>query len=1309
MKLNLFIAFTCSTLLCKASLFEASKVNLKDAGPEYLHERQQTAPQSRHSINAPHPSQRFQSNSPLEESVRPDIANHFSDMRRKRSTTQEKNTVATSGSSTNNGVDEQLNTILHASPNTAANNNKKKIDTMKLTAVKTAAPEERDVGRTKENHEIEAKISNITSVSERPRGDDPEIQYDKVGGKEGSINEFLMGPPAALQGPDNDAISNDNDFPDSPAKSDPNSDTEVDSDHKPATELHGSISPLQDQGYGVSEGTMSVTPGSQPTPRLSWLAEFLCSGRGPGWLALNIILLVFIILAAILSLFRLLGLRSCTALLSRTLYLFVMILCFTASAFTAVHLIHLCFGGKEGLPLVLTLILTHTPVPCLTVALCLVLQSILEAAREPWPISCAVLGRVSIVLVLASVASDIAVSLLHSTALLITCRVTLTAVALLPVFVFLLKYCRIREVHAALCREIQGELKLMVPPAKDSVAYEQRAAQYLLRDILSLWATLLLVACIVTVVLWGCNLSLSVFFSLPRVPVWLWWFCHSTNVLFQIILIILLIISCAITLDGRHISIWHKIFAVPKDIFSSPESESESAKRNFVYERVSYSSGIESSQRTSSSQNETDESDGRTPVSLNPQVAPSIRPRVTLQRSATFNCAPRMPLVYGYHPGYPHLLPQYYQRAGSYAQIHQHQAMPSSMLVNEAGFVRFNMPVQNFSYPVTMEQPEEMMKPNEGILLQAGDPNLFHPHMDIEYNSLRRFPRRYAGRQVTNIPEDPDSGHKFNPPEIRMIAHNSSNSEYAMSAGSVPVSPYHALPLLPAYPPAVMHAPIMSSFHPSVPSSTSASVDIKPYQSPPALPSRAGSFRNHYAAQTSPASSPLSSPYQLLPVGPNSYLLNQPSQRSSPSPHPPVLTPVSSSPYHGGLPVVKQRSSRPTSPAIHSLAFPPPPPVPSNSPSRSDHQQPQSPVDFDTSRPASRLSAAKLAGGPSSPPYSNHGSSPDTGHFKKPLNYDGSQKNLEYALNTPRNDANAQQLDETKSIESTVRDILTSCERPVFRPRKHPHRGRLPLRNQSFNRNDTQNIYENGPSANRNYQHEADHIDMDTISNAADGCVTDDDLPQDPVRNSAPSLKRNHSTAGCYYPKERKEPQCQTDDEGNKYSSYRLSQIGSKPVEWYGTWAGRRKSRNGAYSVDTEKNSVERSSADNRNSEKRLSSRASSILSLYNKLKSRKEKPPKDDSSEGTEKDETEVSQASTSDDTPTPSEKTADGISIATEGEKDLDNPLAEALDEIKDKSQDEADWTMDILSSSSVLSDFYKLKPDRPPPLPELAEVDG
>ncbi|KAF2356840.1 hypothetical protein FHG87_012404, partial [Trinorchestia longiramus] len=747
-----------------------------------------------------------------------------------------------------------------------------------------------------------------------------------------------MGPPAALQGHDllNDHVNLSDESLETPLTSD---DMVVGEDviMRTIVDTNG-VSPLLDHTYGGTQTTAQTTPGSPPTPRLSWLAEFLCSGRGPGWLALNIILLVLIVFVALLSLFRLLALRSCTSLLSRTLYLFVMILCFTAAAFTAVHLIHLCFGGKEGLPLLLTLVLTHTPVPCLTVALCLILHSILDSAREPWPMSCAVLSRVSIVLVLASVAGDVAVSLLHSTALLITCRVTLTAVAILPVLMYLLKYCRVREVHAALRREIQGELKLMVPPSKDSVAYEQRCAQYLLRDILCKWATVLLIACIVTIVLWGCNLSLSVFFAVSRVPAWLWWFCHTTNVLFQIILIVLLIVSCALTVDGRYPTLWHKVFSVPKDLLNPPTSGTPNGKRNFVYERVSYSSGPESSQRTSSSQNETDDSDTRVPVSLNPQSTPPVRPRVTLQRSATFNCAPRMPFIYGYHPGYPHLLPPYYQRAGSFAQIHQHQAMPPSMLVNEAGFVRFNMPIQNFAFPQAMQphNPGEVVKNNEGVILAAGDPNLFQPNVDIEYNSLRRFPRRHASRQVHNIPEDQGTSSKFNPPEIRMIAPSSAMVEQmdptTYGVGSAPVSPYHALPFLPTYTPSIIHAPAMTSFHPTGSPSNSASSEMKSYQSPPALPSRAGSFRNHYAPQASPASSPLSSPYQPLPVGSASYPVSQSFQRSpSSQPQSPV------SPYHV-LPPSKQRSSRPTSPSIHSLAFPPPPPVPDNSPTRSEDQ-----------------------------------------------------------------------------------------------------------------------------------------------------------------------------------------------------------------------------------------------------------------------------------------------------------------------------------------------------------------------------------
>ena len=1007
--------------------------------------------------------------------------------------------------------------------------------------------------------------------------------------------------------------------------------------------------PPEDSTF-VSDGTPAVGAGS------SWLAQFLENGRGIAWMVINLGLLALTVSAGLLSLFRLLALRSCTPLLSRTLYLLVLLLSFTAAAFTSVHLIHLIFGGSEGLPILLTLILTHTPSPCLTSALVMILHRILLTARLPWPISCSTLGRISTVLIVLSVLGDIATAIAHSKPFLLTCRVTLTTLALLPVMLFLLRYYKIKEVSKVLKTEFNGELKLMVPPPKESLAQEQNAIRALLRDILPTWSAILLACCVFTVIMWTCNLSISVFFAVARVPIWMWWLFHITNCICQIVIILLLNFSCAVTQDGQHRNLWCKLFTIPKDILNPPSvSGTANEQRNFVYERVSYSTsnGPESSQRTSSTQNDSEEVDG---VRVGVDAPHHQRPRVTLQRSATFNCAPRPPMYGGFYHGYPHLIPQDYQRTGSYGQISpSHGAVRGyapSMLLQEGGFIRFNMPLPNTQYPVPPNAqypvppnaqypvPVEMANEQQQKVLPSS------PAVDIEYNSLRRFPRRYYPSRLGAAPSSEDANKYPQPygPLTSFGPLSSPNHYSARPQSPYPASPSHSAPM----PVSPYHALQMSPFVPpnSVPS------DGRGLPGPPALPSRAGSFRNHYAPAT-PPTTPLSSPYSPLPSA--AYKL----------------------------------SSRPTSPVTFQAPPPPPTvpvPLPSCSPSGRLNDIPSlsQKGGRGEEKPAEEPVSHIVNGTTSSDVPSRTGSISSIPHSKAEL-----------------------QLHPEKSLENTVRDILSSGDKPLIKPRKHnltssmrlnkklPHPYSEGFPNGLYaNVEGIENNLPNSPSKNAS---STSCLPIDSITPAPDCYAMADD---ESLQRTGSGLKRNHSTAGCYRAdKASKDSYCQTDDENGKYASFRLSQLRNKPSDWYGTWAGRRKSKTGAYSIDPP--------GENGTVDKKLSSSRASLLSLYTKLKKRKDKSDKNDSSgESTEKDERdEVSQTSTTDDTPS---ELTDGVSIAPD-EVD-ENPLEEALEEILEPKEPSADWTMDILSSSSVLSDFYKLKEktDRPPPLPELSEVE-
>ena len=861
----------------------------------------------------------------------------------------------------------------------------------------------------------------------------------------------------------------------------------------------------------------------------------------------------------------------------------VLLLCFMATAFTIINLLHLTFGGVEGLPILLTLVLTHSPAPCLSTALALCIHRILLVSRLPWPFAASTLGYVSAVLTLSSIAGDVTVAITQSTPLLLTWRVTLTALALLPVLFYIFRYAKIREVAKILRREHNDELKLMIYPPRDSLAFEQNIARTLLKDVLPKWSALLLTCALFSIIMWGCNLSISVFYSVSRVPFLYWWVVHTLNIIVQVLVIIFVILSCVVTHENQEINLIHRMFVVPKDVFGRTASPTlitgvPNGPRNMIYERVSNVVPNHDMYAPTLIHSNTNETYASSMMIQGPMVTSGPndnygtvrsvhmssgmygpRPRVNLHRSKTFNCADAPVMM-----------------------------MPGSVPVHRR--VHPNVP-SPYGYPVNS------VPPPEGVQYMMVDPNSqqypmpqytsqtavdasggMGPNVNIEYNSLRRFPRSYQRnlRMNANMMRP-----NFNPPEIRETSGNYVVRTPLSSLGSAPVSPYHSGGQFTQ----------INSGSPYGPASVSSfQSHIRPpnlnsqQRQPPSLPSRNGSFRSHYSPlkPNGSACSPYPSPHQNQTMREDPY----PRHVLGPPPPPPL--------DH----FQTQTSSYPASPTESKSLY--------------DHygmvsMTPNS--EMSTSGYLTQNSGVSNCG-----PAQYRPNEESTETLSRSHNYD--HKNSAYSPDECQGEL---QIHPEKSLEATVREILSSGEKPLIKPRKRSSRdssriSHVDVASAGNQLGFRENYIPNGVECSPNFpENGLDKSASKTASSTA--CILSENLDislegTDNDGGKPSNLKRNNSVAGCYYPQHLTKNNVEAEEDVNKYSSFRLSHHRNKP-NWYGTWGGRKKSKLGApYSVDTpieERNhqqQQERISGD-----KKLSASRASLASISSKFKSlRKDK-----------------------------------------------------------------------------------------------------
>ncbi|XP_064088682.1 uncharacterized protein LOC135203032 [Macrobrachium nipponense] len=469
----------------------------------------------------------------------------------------------------------------------------------------------------------------------------------------------------------------------------------------------------------VSDSNNNVTDGEAgkpPVSSLSWFDYLLCTNRNITWMLIHFLLGVLFISVSIFAPYRLLSLRSCTQILPRTHFVCVHLLIFIAVSLKALYMFHLAFGGKERLPLVLVLILTNTSIPSyISTYLILIIMTFLTADVKVYKPKFLTMHNISIFIVMMVVLSflaDIIVGSAHSKSVLILSRIMLIGIALAVIVFYIYKLPRVFQVIHILKREFQEELKLLVVPPKDSPQQKQVNIRYILRNRLHIWCRVMNLTTFAVGFCCLLHFMHAIFLISSQVPAWVWWCVHVFGAFSEVALGILFCIAAALTQRYDEKSSFVYDLFIPSHL-SDDKKQNGSRERNgnAVYQRVSYSSGTESTQYTACPSEIVPA--GVTPVSRTPK--PPRRRTATVRRSATFSYAPQYPRAPGRpcQPPAPHLN---FVRGGSASQIpvyspdslshiseiyspasisHVPIYSPGntrSMLVHEDGFVRIRTP-----------------------------------------------------------------------------------------------------------------------------------------------------------------------------------------------------------------------------------------------------------------------------------------------------------------------------------------------------------------------------------------------------------------------------------------------------------------------------------------------------------------------------------------------------------------------------------------------------------------------------------------
>ncbi|XP_068246921.1 LOW QUALITY PROTEIN: uncharacterized protein [Palaemon carinicauda] len=406
-----------------------------------------------------------------------------------------------------------------------------------------------------------------------------------------------------------------------------------------------------------------------PISPLSWFDYLLCTNRNIAWMLIHFLLGLFFVCVSIFAPYRLLSLRSCTQILPRTHFVCVHLLIFIAVSLKALYMFHLAFGGKERLPLVLVLILTNTSIPCyISVYLILIIMMFLTADVKVFKPKLLTMHNVSIFIVMMVVLSflaDIIVGSAHSKSVLMLSRLMLIGVTLAAIVFYLCKYPKVVQVIHVLKREFQEELKLLVVPPKDSPQQKQVNIRYILRNRLHKWCRVMNLTTSTIGFCFLLHFMHAIFLISSQVPAWVWWCVHVLGALSEVALGVLFCIAAALTQRFDEKSSFVSDLFVPSHL-SNDKKQNGSKERNgnAVYQRVSYSSGTESTQYTACPSEVLPA--GGTPITRTPK--PPRRRTATVRRSATFSYAPQYPRAPGRpcQPPAPHIN---FVRGGSASQI----------------------------------------------------------------------------------------------------------------------------------------------------------------------------------------------------------------------------------------------------------------------------------------------------------------------------------------------------------------------------------------------------------------------------------------------------------------------------------------------------------------------------------------------------------------------------------------------------------------------------------------------------------------
>ncbi|KAG0730457.1 hypothetical protein GWK47_003272 [Chionoecetes opilio] len=451
----------------------------------------------------------------------------------------------------------------------------------------------------------------------------------------------------------------------------------------------------------------------RPAARLSWLDVLRCTHRGLAWVLVNFFLGFLLLILSLLGPYRLFTMRWCTPLLPRTHYVAVHLLVFVAASLKAVYLFHLAFGSRGRLPLVLLLLLTNTGFPCLSSAFLVLLMMMFVAADVRVYKSKLVTPHNTFVFLVVMLAlgfiADVIVGCAHSRSVLLLSRVMVIAVAAAAVLVFVRKQQAVMAVSQMMKREFQGELKLLVVPAKDDSLHRHMGTKHILSHRLGLWCRAVRVCAACLALLSFVHLLHTVFLVSAYVPAWAWWLFHVSGCLTEAVLAVATCVAAALTQRYDENISFPLSFLLPpsllpaKEAPAGPPVAATANNAEAMYQRVSFSSGTESTQYTACC-----------PEGIMAGTPQAPRKRgAPVKRSATFSHVPHLPHSAVHLPGHANTpvqvarvsstsnLPLYgiLARGGVYgpgAEMYGPGYGPTgdaSMLVHEDGFVRVRTPM----------------------------------------------------------------------------------------------------------------------------------------------------------------------------------------------------------------------------------------------------------------------------------------------------------------------------------------------------------------------------------------------------------------------------------------------------------------------------------------------------------------------------------------------------------------------------------------------------------------------------------------